>query len=276
MRRSQRRARQAPANPRRPPSARHAASRPLPSTLLSAIILVALAVLVVTPVAAQWASDVEDALRRAESTGRPAVVLVTGGAWCDPCTWMEDNSLTSPEIRARLEDEWVALRIPDTDPAWQRWDVERLPTLLYLDPQGQEVRRTVGAVTADSILRTMQEVRREVMLSASEDEVDDGEDGDDGGQPAVASVTGLQTGTRYRIASGTIWNDGGALWFTEDAGLPPRLEEYDRDEAFLYLRDGSSGTLLAITVAEDVAPSLWRWDQNNRRWRELGELQPID
>ncbi len=255
--------------------------RPLPSTLRPALALVALAaltVLVATPVAAQWASDVDESLRRAESTGRPVLLLVTGGAWCDPCTWMEDNSLTSPQIRARLEDEWIALRIPDTDPAWQRWEVERLPTLLYLDPQGQEVRRTAGAVTADAILRTMQEVRREVMVSASQEEVEDGEveNGEERDQPAVATVTGLQTGTRYRITSGTIWNDGGALWFTEDAGLPPQLEEYDRDEAFLYLRDGSSGTILAITVAEDVAPSLWRWDQNNRRWRELGELQPID
>lgn len=240
--------------------------------LLSATLLVALAALVVTPVAAQWETDVDEALRRAESTGRPVVVLVTGGAWCDPCTWMEDNSLTSPEIGSLLREEWVAVRIPDTDPAWQRWEVERLPTLLYLDPQGQEVQRTVGAVTADSIAQTMNEVRRELVLSGAPD----GEQGDDGEQTAVAAVTDLQAGTRYRIGSGTIYNDGGALWFTEDAGLPPRLEEYDRDEAFLYLRDGSSGTILAITVAEDVQPSLWRWNQNDRRWNEIGTLEAVE
>jgi len=214
---------------------------------------------------------VEDALSRAETTGQPLIILVTGGAWCDPCTWMEENSLTSPELRRRLQESWIAVRIPDTDPAWQRWDVARLPTILYLDSQGEELERTEGAVTADSLVRTMTQVRRELALGT-----DDGDDDADG-TPAAAEATiatGLQTGTRYGIGSGVIWNDGGALWYTEDAGLPPRLEEYDRDEAFLYLRDGSSGTILAITVAEDVPPSLWRWIQSERRWREIGELEP--
>lgn len=256
----------------RPPSllSRTRAGSTLVSTILLPVIL--LVVVGITPVTAQWESDVDEALRRAESTGRPVVVLITGGAWCDPCTWMEDNSLTSPEIGSLLRDEWIAIRIPDTDPAWQRWEVDRLPTLLYLDPQGQEVQRTVGAVTADTIARTMNEVRREVTVTAT----DTGDGGDERNVATVETVTGLQTGTRYRISSGTIWNDGGALWFTEDAGLPPRLEEYDRDEAFLYLRDGSSGTILAITVAEDVQPSLWRWDQNGRRWSELGVLEAVE
>ncbi|MEX2442764.1 MAG: thioredoxin family protein [Alkalispirochaeta sp.] len=236
------------------------------------LLSVTLLLIVPAAVTAQWETDVEEALSRAESTGRPLMVFVTGGAWCDPCTWMEDNSLTSPELRSRLRDEWIAVRIPDTDPTWKRWNVQRLPTILYLDTQGQEVERTVGAVTADTLVRTMTEVRRELAMVGTRD----GE-GDAGGEESsVATVTGLQMGTRYRIGSGSIWNDGGALWFTEDAGLPPRLEEYDRDEAFLYLRDGSSGTVLAITVAENVQPSLWRWNQSDRRWLELGELQPIE
>lgn len=236
--------------------------------LLSAVLLM------ITPalVTAQWETDVDESLLRAESTGRPIVVLVTGGAWCDPCTWLEDNSLTSPEVRERLRDEWVAIRISDTDPAWQRWDIERLPTLLFLEPDGREMRRIVGAVTADSVVRTMSEVRRELVTVDAED----GEEDDTGNQPTVARVTDLRTRTRYQVGSGTVWNDGGAKWFTEDLGLPPRLEEYDRDETFLYLRDGSSGTVLAITVAEDVQPSLWRWNQNDRRWQELGTLEPMD
>ncbi|MFW5695119.1 MAG: thioredoxin family protein [Alkalispirochaeta sp.] len=242
-------------------------SHPVAPLVLAACFLFGLPV----GVMAQWERTVDDALNQAESTGKPVIVLVTGGDWCDPCTWMEDNSLTSPELRARLRDNWIAVRIPDTDPAWQRWEVERLPTILYLDPQGREVERTEGAVTADSMVRTMTEVRRELVIAG-----DGGDEDADGEDAAVANVTGLQMGTRYRIGSGVIWNDGGALWFTEDAGLPPRLEEYDQDETFLYLRDGSSGTILAITVAEGVQPSLWRWNQSERRWRELGELEPAE
>jgi hypothetical protein len=241
----------------------------LPVFLLGAFLLLAGN----TIVGAQWTEDVDAALERADSEDLPVLVFVTGGAWCDPCTWMEDNSFTSPELRTRLSETWVAVRIPDTDPAWQRWEIERLPTVLYLDSQGEELQRTVGAVTADSIIRTMNDVRRELETTAGSDsEEDDSAEGD----AAEDAVTGLQKGIRYQIRSGSIWNDGGALWFTEDAGLPPRLEEYDRDAAFLYLRDGSSGTILAITVAEDVQPSLWRWNQNERRWIELGVLEPVE
>lgn len=243
-----------------------------PRSVLATAVMAWALLLVVSPAAtAQWENSVEDALSQAESTGKPILLLVTGGAWCDPCTWMEENSLTSPELRARLQEEWIALRIRDTDSAWQRWDITRLPTMLFLDPQGQELGRATGAVTADSLVRTMTQVRRELVLGS--DTAGDTA-GDEDSPTEVANVTTLQTGTRYRIGSGIIWNDGGALWFTEDAGLPPRLEEYDRDEAFLYLRDGSSGTILAITVADDVPPSLWRWNQSERRWGEIGELQP--
>ena len=80
-------------------------------------------------------------------------------------------------------------------------------------------------------------------------------------------------GAVFQVADGTIWNDGGALWYTEGLGLPGRFEEYDRDSAFLYLRDPASATILAVTVTNnELDRRLWRWDQTENGWQEVGPM----
>jgi hypothetical protein len=80
-------------------------------------------------------------------------------------------------------------------------------------------------------------------------------------------------GAVFQVADGTIWNDGGALWYTQSLELPGRFEEYDRDSAFLYLRDPASATILAITVTDnELDRRLWRWDRAENGWQEVGPL----
>lgn len=214
-----------------------------------------------------WAGSLELALEQAARDNRPIAVLITAGSWCDPCTWFADNSLASPQVRTALQDArlrgtgdagWITARISDTDPAWQRWNIERLPTLLYLSPAGDELARSTGAVTADTVVAQLRSIAgRYAGASAT--------------NPAAADPG--RAGTQYLINNGRIWNDGGGRWYTQDAGLPSELIEYDRDASFLYLQDPATGTLLAITVAAEASPSLWRWDVDSRRWRELGALR---
>lgn len=219
--------------------------------------------------AQSWSADVDSALEQAARDNRPVAVLISARAWCDPCTWFADNTLSSPQVRTALQDArldgggasgWITARIPDTDPAWQRWDIQRLPTLLYLSPGGEELARSTGAVTADTVVAQLRSVAGRFAGSSAT-------------PPATAADPG-QAGTQYRINNGRIWNDGGGRWYTQDAGLPTELVEYDRDASFLYLQEQATGTLLAITVAEEVAPSLWRWNAEQRRWQEIGPLQP--
>ena len=248
--------------------------------------LVALLLLVAAGAGAQtggadaWRGDLESTLERAATTGRPVAVLVTAPAWCDPCTWLEENTLTSPQIETELREGWLTARVADTDPAWEQWGVERLPSLILLDSQGEEIGRTTGAMTADAVVQAMRSAR--TGRDGFEDETAAAEDGSVEGASPGESTGSVSTderslrGARYRLDSGTIWNDGGAQWYTEDAGLPPRLVEYDRGEAFLYLQDQTSGTILAITIMPDTDPSLWRWDQDGRSWVEIGALERLE
>ncbi|TVR67557.1 MAG: thioredoxin family protein [Spirochaetaceae bacterium] len=212
-----------------------------------------------------WIEETDSAFLEAERSGRPVLLLVTGGLWCDPCNWLEENTLAQRSVSSLIAAGFVPVRILDTDPGWDDWGVERLPTLLVLDATGEEIDRVAGAVTPP--------VLQELLA------------------PHAASLPGVVRessrsdedvlrGAVFRIGStGTLWNDGGANWFSQDAGLPPRLEEYDRDETFLYLRDRGSATLLGVPLERALRgakSSLWRWNLETRDWEEAADLDRLD
>jgi hypothetical protein len=218
-----------------------------------------------------WMVDADAAFDRAEREEKPVLLLLTGGIWCDPCLWFDENALSDPGLVALVRSGWIPLRIEDTDPQALRWDRTILPTLVLLQPDGSEIDRIEGNVTTDTAQRMIASAAGRVERTASSGGRADGNAGtvtirDDDLREAV-----------FRVADGTIWNDGGATWFTQDLDLPQRLEEYDRDEAFLYLRDRSSATVMAITVAgPGEERRLWEWDRDTEGWLEIGRLQRLD
>lgn len=202
-----------------------------------------------------WLDDPREALEEAQREQRPVFLLITGGVWCDPCRWFDENSLSDAGLTALIRSGWIPVRIVDTDPAAAEWNVQRLPEVILLQPDGTEIERMSG-ITPATLLR------ERLIASAAPTPGSSGSGRSDDLRNAV-----------FRIGSGMIWNDGGAMWFTQDAGLPPRLEEYDRDEDFLYLRDRPSATVLAITVSEEIPRRfLWRWDREIGDWTEIGPL----
>jgi thiol-disulfide isomerase/thioredoxin len=198
----------------------------------------------------QWNTDPDEAFEIAREEGRPVLLVITGGVWCDPCRWFDENTLGDPALVALVRSGWVPLRLMDTDGAAIPWSVQKLPTVIMVEPDGREIERFSGMTPAT--------VMRERLISSA---------------PSGGGRRDNLNGAVFRIASGMIWNDGGAMWYTQDAGLPPRLEEYDRDDDFLYLQDRPSATVLAITLARDAETrSLWRWDRQTGDWVEVGPL----
>jgi thiol-disulfide isomerase/thioredoxin len=223
--------------------------------------------------------DPQAAIDRAGREDRPIVVLVTGGTWCDPCRWFRENTLRDPSVVSLVRNAWVPLRLRDVDAASGRWPDDILPTLLFLDSSGEEVDRLAGTATAETVRARLVEVNRRISgdgdssETTAEDIIDEAPS-DTGSEsaPATDGTVDLR-GAVFQVAAGTIWNDGGALWYTESLGLPDRFEEYDRDSAFLYLRDPASATILAITVTDnDLDRRLWRWDRAENGWQEVGPL----
>jgi hypothetical protein len=240
--------------------------------------LALLFLLVVTAGLSAQSGILDAALRRAVQGDKMVLALVTADAWCDPCNWFEENTLTAPQVQAELRQHWVFVRILDTDSTAARWEVERLPAVFILDETGVTTREVYGAVTADTLVQEMTLAREAVADDAGRAETSGGGTGAAGAGPTVPVGADLnRDGVTYRLVpgTGTISKRRDGRWVTTDAGLPPLLTEYDRDEAFLYLQDESSGTILALTVAPDVATSLWRWDTGERSWVEIGELEEI-
>jgi hypothetical protein len=238
----------------------------------------ALLFLLVVAVGVSAQSDVLDAaLRRAVQDDKMVLALVSADTWCDPCNWFEENTLTAPQVQAELRERWVFVRILDTGSTASRWDVERLPAIFILNEAGETLREVYGAVTADTLVQEMTSVWE--AAADARGRADSGGDARSDGAATAASpgVDLRREGVTYRLVpgTGTISKRSDGRWVTTDAGLPPLLTEYDRDEAFLYLQDEISGTILALTVAPDVAPSLWRWDTGERSWLEIGGLEEI-
>jgi hypothetical protein len=222
----------------------------------------------------------EAALRRADQDEKMVLALVTADVWCDPCNWFEENTLTAPQVQTELRNHWVFVRIPDTDPTATRWKVERLPAVFILDARGDTVRQVYGAVTADTLVQEMTSAREIAVADAdASGAAGSTSTRNSSGDPSDTSPRSDidRDGITYRLApgTGTISKRQDGRWVTTDAGLPPLLTEYDRDEAFLYLQDQSSGTILALTVAPNASTSLWRWDTGERSWIEIGELEEI-
>ena len=217
--------------------------------------------------AVEWAAGLDRSLEVAERDGQPVMVLVTARVWCDPCAWLEVNTLSAPDVQRELADHWVAVRILDTDATWQRWEIDQLPAIVILDSDGNLLERLSGSVTAQSLLTRLVDARERTSGTVAAGDGEPERPGDYGDE---------LRGAVFRIGAGTLWNDRSGAWYSQDAGLPPRLDEYDRDVAFLYLRDESSATILAISVSEGSQRALWRWDQQGRTWTEVGPLRRLD
>lgn len=221
-----------------------------------------------TPIAAQsvvepiaWGDSLAAARAESAETGRPILLLVTAGIWCDPCVWLDTNVLRSPEIADRVARSFFPVRLMDTQREARAVEVTRLPTLIVLDPAGNERLRLDGAITARTLDNELRLVAERIAATAPSADIPEGE-------------RDLFDRARFRIGSGTLWNAGGGRWYSEDAGIPPQLEEFDRDEQFLYLMDGSSGDVLAISIP-DGGRSLWRWDRRQETWVEEATMMRL-
>ncbi|MFQ5667009.1 MAG: protein-disulfide reductase DsbD family protein, partial [Candidatus Binatia bacterium] len=100
------------------------------------------------------------ATRQAE---RPAIIDFVAD-WCIPCHEMERTTYADPEVRLESErfDMFKADITRDDDATTalvDRYDVHGVPTVIFIDSTGTEVRRLVGYVGADEMLGVMRHIR---------------------------------------------------------------------------------------------------------------------
>lgn len=91
-----------------------------------------------------WVDDAREALRIARREAKP-ILFAIGTTWCPPCRVMDAEFWPDPEV-VEVARKFVSVKI-DGDHARAlvtRYRVDAFPTLLFLDPWGEEMVRIIG------------------------------------------------------------------------------------------------------------------------------------
>jgi thiol:disulfide interchange protein DsbD len=101
----------------------------------------------------------EAGMEEASSTRKP-MIMEFYADWCSPCIAMEKETYPDPKVVSEMKD-FIAIKV-DTQ---VRIDIEKkyhiayYPTIVFLDPKGVEIKRHVGYLDPEGMVRTINESR---------------------------------------------------------------------------------------------------------------------
>jgi len=117
--------------------------------------------------AVAWQPYSDRILAEAQEFNKP-VIMDFSASWCAPCRELEDRTFRDPEVVKRSNTDFVMVKVDVTqkgDPAYERvltrYGVKGVPTVIFLDNQGKELRelRLVGFLPPDRFLTRMAQVK---------------------------------------------------------------------------------------------------------------------
>ena len=104
--------------------------------------------------------DLDEAM--AAAADRDTLVFVTFTTdWCSWCRRFETETLTDAEVRSELK-ELIAVQLDaekEGAEAAGRYGIDSYPTLIFLDPAGEEVERIVGYLPPDKFTEEVRTIR---------------------------------------------------------------------------------------------------------------------
>jgi len=100
-----------------------------------------------------------DALAQARDFDKPVYLHFTA-KWCKWCVKMQKETYTDPRVIRYMSENFYAVKIDtEKNPALARkYQANSLPTLWFLDSQGQGLTAIQGYVGADKLLRVLEYV----------------------------------------------------------------------------------------------------------------------
>lgn len=210
------------------------------------------------PRSIDWYRSVSDAFSAAAEQDRPVFAVISAGAWCDPCRWVQDNTFADRRLVDFVRAHTVPLWLWEHEAAHESVPFDRVPTVLLLTPvDGKVALQLSGAVSSQSLLTSLE---REVGPAP-----DDNRPRPPGARPTAMS--------RYRFGGGLLERRSDGTWHTTDAGLPPTLERYQEDDEYFYLRNVGAGTFIAVPR---TGGDVWRWNAEIRDWEPFGSATPVE
>ena len=114
-----------------------------------------------SPSQLEFGSTTSQAFARAKQEGR-LVMVDFNAEWCGPCQQMKKEAFSDPRF-AKLMENVVPVSIdvdhPGDDAAFlSEHSPEALPTLLFLDAEGNEIGRTVGFGGVEPLMQEVSKI----------------------------------------------------------------------------------------------------------------------
>jgi thioredoxin-like negative regulator of GroEL len=115
-----------------------------------------------SPQAIHWERTFEDALKKARKSRRPVLVDFWAG-WCGWCHRLDETTYVDPEV-VRLTGDFIAVKVNTEGDSREtavaaRYDVESLPTILFLSPYGRPIFRVNGFQGPGQFPRSLEKAR---------------------------------------------------------------------------------------------------------------------
>lgn len=103
-----------------------------------------------------WHTDLNSALNEAKNSNKP-VFIDFYTAWCPYCKQLDETTLSDPRVKTKLAKNYVIAKIdgdkyPDVA---SNYMIYGYPTLLFLNPNEQEIKRFEGYIDADALLNQL-------------------------------------------------------------------------------------------------------------------------
>ena len=115
------------------------------------------------PATIRWEHRLEDALKKAKSSGKP-VMIDFWAEWCGWCHRLDQTTYVDPEVTKMVAGDFIALKI-DTEAGKRsadiatRYGVQSLPTIAFISPSGRPIDRVSGYQGPGPFPRTLETVK---------------------------------------------------------------------------------------------------------------------
>ncbi|MEN4006537.1 MAG: thioredoxin family protein [Methanobacteriaceae archaeon] len=100
-----------------------------------------------------WYRDLNSAFEEAKETNKTVFVYFYT-TWCTACRVFDENTLSDPEVQDKLGKDYISVKIDlDKNPQLASdYKIYSIPTLIFLNPDGSEIKRYMGYIDSESFL----------------------------------------------------------------------------------------------------------------------------
>lgn len=102
-------------------------------------------------------NEPELAFEQSQKTQKPMLIDFFG-TWCPPCNILDETVFNTKEFK-KLKSEFIYLKVDaDQSVSWSlksKYNVKGYPTVVFANPQGEEISRVVGSRSAPAFIKEM-------------------------------------------------------------------------------------------------------------------------